>query len=147
MNFFLNRDTFDVELMIYGMAEDVTEISELMEASLKFRTQIIDRWNCLTKLCDCFLAIYLVVIITQHILDYSKMKEIVEEPEMKEADFSIQKQMSLLLKQLKREQSIFTHDLVKLSETTLSPANGYNPDMGLKPIVVKAQKYIESNDN
>lgn len=141
MNFFFNRDTFDVELMIYSMAEDVTEISKLMEDSLKFRTQIMDRWNCFTKLCDCILAIYLTIIITQHILDYSK---IVEEPETKEANYSVQQQMSLLLKQLKREQSIYTHDLVKLppnqSETTLSPAKGYNPDMGLKPRVVKAQK-------
>lgn len=143
MNSLFNRDTFDAELMIYGMAEDVTEISKLMEASLEFRTQIIDRWNCLTRLLDCFLAIYLAFIITQHIIDYSKKKEIVEEPEIKDATYSIEQQVSRLLKQLKREQSVFTHNLVQRpkdkSELTLSPGNGYEPDMGQKPKMVKAQ--------
>lgn len=143
MNSLFNRDTFDAELMIYGMAEDVTEISKLMEASLEFRTQIIDRWNCLTKLLDCFLAIYLAFIITQHIIDYSKKKETVEEPEIKDASYGIQQQISRLLKELKREQSVFTHDLVQLpkdkSEVTLSLGHGYETDMGQKPKVVKAQ--------
>lgn len=132
---------FDVELNIYRMAEDVAEISDVMEESVRFRRQFIDRW--MMTLWAGILLITLTVIFIPNILkEKMKNEESHKKKRLRYGNLSSPSQLIDLLKEEAHENAVldrFSHN--EQDEVTLIPVIGNEQqlcmDVSLK--VVKVQ--------
>lgn len=133
---------YDVELSIYHMAEDVAEISEVMQESVRFRADVIDRW--MMKIWAGILVISLTVIYIRHILKSTKNSS-ERSLKNKRRRYKLPPTPSQLLKLLQKEAyekavlDRFCHN--EHDEVTLIPlvGNEYQVGLAVSPKVVELE--------
>lgn len=123
---------FDIELNIYRMAEDVADLSDVMEESVRFRTQFIDRW--MMTLWAGILLITLTVIFIPNILkEEMKGEEGQKKKQLRYGNLTTPSQLIKLLKEEALENAVldrFSHN--EHDEVTLKPVFENEPQLCMK---------------